>query len=76
MTRSKNCFVKQFFDTQSRDCICPPKQPVCTCDHLATLGKLTPKPIIATDAEIATNPRARSAKLRAAENLNQNQKEG
>jgi 16S rRNA (cytosine1402-N4)-methyltransferase len=66
--------VKQFFDTESRDCICPPKQPVCTCGHVATLQKLTRGPITADSTEIAFNPRARSAKLRAAETINQNKR--
>jgi 16S rRNA (cytosine1402-N4)-methyltransferase len=66
--------VKQFFDTESRDCICPPKQPVCTCGHVATLTKLTKKPIVADSDEIALNPRARSAKLRAAEKINKNKR--
>jgi 16S rRNA (cytosine1402-N4)-methyltransferase len=66
--------VKQFFDTESRDCICPPKQPVCTCSHVATLHKLTSKPITADSDEIAINPRARSAKLRAAEKINKNKR--
>ncbi|HSX02090.1 MAG TPA: 16S rRNA (cytosine(1402)-N(4))-methyltransferase RsmH [Candidatus Saccharimonadia bacterium] len=66
--------VKQFFDQESRDCLCPPKQPICTCDHVASLRKLTAKPITGDSVEIANNPRARSAKLRAAENLNQNKR--
>jgi 16S rRNA (cytosine1402-N4)-methyltransferase len=66
--------VKQFFESESRDCICPPKQPVCTCGHIATLSKLTPKPITADSTEIAINPRARSAKLRAAEKINKNKR--
>ncbi len=66
--------VKQFFDQESRDCICPPKQPVCTCGHTASLRKITPKPITADSDEIAINPRARSAKLRAAEKINQNKR--
>ena len=66
--------VKQFFETESRDCICPPKQPVCTCGHQASLVKLTAKPIVADSTEIAINPRARSAKLRAAEKQNQNKR--
>jgi 16S rRNA (cytosine1402-N4)-methyltransferase len=66
--------VKQFFDRESRDCICPPKQPVCTCGHTATLSKLTAKPIVADPSEIVINPRARSAKLRAAEKQNQNKR--
>ena len=66
--------VKQFFDSESRDCICPPKQPVGTCGHIASLVKLTSKPIIADSTEIASNPRARSAKLRAAEKINKNKR--
>jgi 16S rRNA (cytosine1402-N4)-methyltransferase len=65
--------VKDWFDRQSRDCICPPEQPVCTCHHQATLVKITKRPI---SGEIdSQNPRARSAKLRAAVKLNKNQKE-
>jgi 16S rRNA (cytosine1402-N4)-methyltransferase len=66
--------VKQFFDQESRDCICPPKQPVCTCNHVASLQKITTKPIVGDSAEIAINPRARSAKLRAAEKINKNKR--
>ncbi|GAC1369514.1 MAG: 16S rRNA (cytosine(1402)-N(4))-methyltransferase RsmH [Candidatus Saccharimonadales bacterium] len=66
--------VKQFFDLESRDCICPPKQPVCTCGHVASLKKLTSKPVLADPTEIAINPRARSAKLRAAEKINKNKR--
>lgn len=66
--------VKQFFETESRDCICPPKQPICTCGHEATLLKLTQKPITADSNETAINPRARSAKLRAAEKINKNKR--
>jgi 16S rRNA (cytosine1402-N4)-methyltransferase len=66
--------VKQFIDQESRDCICPPKQPVCTCGHVAQLRKLTRKPISGESDEIAINPRARSAKLRAAEKINKNKR--
>lgn len=62
--------VKQFIDLESRDCICPPKQPICTCGHTATLTKLLSKPIAGSTND-AFNPRARSAKLRAAEKLTQ-----
>ncbi|HSX14410.1 MAG TPA: 16S rRNA (cytosine(1402)-N(4))-methyltransferase RsmH [Candidatus Saccharimonadales bacterium] len=66
--------VKQWFERESQGCICQPKLPICTCSHNATLAKLTKKPL--SGANDSHNPRARSAKLRAAAKLNQNQKEG
>lgn len=65
--------VKTFFNQESRDCHCPPEQPVCTCSHAATLQKLTKKAVQGT--QDAFNPRARSAKLRAAVKINKKQKE-
>ena len=59
--------VKEFFRREARDCICPPKQPICTCGHIASLKLLNRKPIAGT--QDAFNPRARSAKLRAAVKL-------
>lgn len=61
--------VKEFFRRESRNCLCPPRQPVCTCGHVATLKEITRKPITPAEAEIEQNPRARSAKLRVAEKL-------
>lgn len=58
--------IKQFFQAESRDCICPPRLPICQCGHKATLKILTGKPVTATAEEAKANPRARSAKLRAA----------
>jgi 16S rRNA (cytosine1402-N4)-methyltransferase len=59
--------VKVFMRREAIDCICPPGIPVCVCNHKASLRILTPKPIIPTKQEVLDNPRARSAKLRAAE---------
>ena len=61
--------VKEYFRKEARDCLCPPRQPICTCGHQATLKEISRKPITPGEVEIATNPRARSAKLRIAEKL-------
>ena len=61
--------VKQYFKKESSDCLCPPKQPVCTCGHQASIKVLTKKPVRPDKKEIEHNPRARSARLRVAEKL-------
>jgi 16S rRNA (cytosine1402-N4)-methyltransferase len=61
--------VKEFVRRESRDCLCPPRQPVCTCGHTATFREVNRKPILPTLAEVQVNPRARSAKLRIAERI-------
>jgi len=61
--------VKQFFKREASDCICPPEQPVCTCNHRATVTIITKKPVVASPEEQARNPRARSAKLRVAQKI-------
>jgi 16S rRNA (cytosine1402-N4)-methyltransferase len=56
--------VKLAFREWASACVCPPRQPVCTCRG-RPLGRLDPrKPIVPSDEEISSNPRARSAKLR------------
>lgn len=61
--------VKQFFQRESRDCVCPPEQPTCTCEHRATLKVITKRPVSPSVSEAERNPRSRSAHLRAAERL-------
>jgi 16S rRNA (cytosine1402-N4)-methyltransferase len=61
--------VKDYFRRESKDCICPPRQPVCTCGHKASLKEIARRPITPTEAETSQNSRARSAKLRIAEKL-------
>lgn len=61
--------VKTFFRRESRDCVCPPELPVCACDHQAQLKEISRRPIRPDKEEIGQNPRARSARLRAAEKI-------
>lgn len=61
--------VKEFFRRESQDCICPPRQPVCTCGHQATLVRITRRPLRPQQSEVETNPRSRSARLRVAERV-------
>ncbi len=61
--------VKQFIRRESRDCICPPEQPVCNCGHRAVLANLTKHALQPSTAEVEKNARARSARLRAAEKI-------
>ena len=62
--------VKKFLQEKSMDCICPPKQPICTCNNKACLKILTKKPIVPGIEELSKNPRSRSAKLRTAQKIN------
>ncbi|GIU95195.1 MAG: ribosomal RNA small subunit methyltransferase H [Gaiellaceae bacterium] len=58
--------VKRFLRERARGCICPPELPVCVCGHEPEARMLTPKPIRPSADEVAENPRAASARLRAA----------
>ena len=53
----------------ARGCTCPPDFPVCVCGKTPDIKLVNKKPILPSDTEIRENPRARSAKLRAAEKL-------
>ena len=61
--------VKREFQYLEAKCICPPKQPICTCNKVQTVRIITKKPITASEEELAVNPRAQSAKLRVAERV-------
>jgi 16S rRNA (cytosine1402-N4)-methyltransferase len=61
--------VKEYFRRESKDCICPDRQPVCNCGHKASILEFTRRPITPTEEEVNLNSRARSAKLRVAEKL-------
>jgi len=61
--------VKQLFKTESQGCICPPEQIICNCEHTAIVKIITRKPVIPSEEEVNTNPRARSAKMRVVEKI-------
>jgi 16S rRNA (cytosine1402-N4)-methyltransferase len=61
--------AKQYFRRESRDCICPPEQPVCTCGHRARIIEINRRLITAGEQETQANPRARSARLRIVEKI-------
>jgi 16S rRNA (cytosine1402-N4)-methyltransferase len=61
--------VKQFMQREARDCICPPSTPTCVCGHQASLRLINKRVIVPSEEEIKNNPRSRSAKLRAAERI-------
>ncbi len=61
--------VKHQFQRCARACVCPPKAPICICRHNPSLQILTKRPVRPAEVEIQHNPRARSAKLRAAEKI-------
>lgn len=61
--------VKNEFDRRLDPCTCPKEFPVCVCGKVADVKKVTRKPLTASEEELETNPRARSAKLRVIEKL-------
>ena len=61
--------VKQFMQRESKGCICPPDTLTCVCQHTPSLRLINRKVITASPTEIQHNPRSRSAKLRAAERI-------
>lgn len=61
--------VKQTFASLAEGCTCPKDFPVCVCGKRPVIRRVSSKPILPSERELADNPRARSAKLRVAEKL-------
>ena len=61
--------VKTGIARREHGCTCPREAPVCTCGFVQTLRSVSRKPILPGEEELASNPRARSAKLRVAERV-------
>lgn len=61
--------VKDMFRHMASSCVCPPRSPKCVCGKKAEVRIITKKALTPSEAEIEANPRARSAKMRAAERL-------
>jgi len=61
--------VKQHLRDGQRGCTCPPRTPACICGRTVTWKIVTRKPVSASQEELEANPRARSARLRAAERV-------
>jgi 16S rRNA (cytosine1402-N4)-methyltransferase len=61
--------VKRFLANRAQGCICPPELPVCVCGHEPEAELIARGGIVPTPGEIEANPRAKSARLRAARKL-------
>ena len=61
--------VKEYFQTLLGQCTCPPNLPICICKNEPIVRLINRKPIEASQGELESNPRSRSAKLRVVEKL-------
>jgi len=61
--------VKKFLARESAGCICPPELPVCACGRQPDLRIVNRKVIRPSFAEVQSNPRSRSAKMRVAQRI-------
>ncbi|MQF82956.1 16S rRNA (cytosine(1402)-N(4))-methyltransferase RsmH [SAR202 cluster bacterium AD-802-E10_MRT_200m] len=61
--------VKRVLARAAAQCVCPPKLPVCMCQHIPEVKLVTKKPMTPSWLEIKGNPRSRSARLRVAEHV-------
>jgi 16S rRNA (cytosine1402-N4)-methyltransferase len=61
--------VKRFLSERARGCICPPDLPVCACGREPQAALLTRRSVVPSADELERNPRAASARLRAARKL-------
>ncbi len=63
--------VKHFLAARAQGCVCPPDFPVCVCGRTPAAELLTRRSVVPTPGEIAANPRSKSARLRVARKLHQ-----
>ncbi|MDE6372340.1 MAG: 16S rRNA (cytosine(1402)-N(4))-methyltransferase RsmH [Clostridia bacterium] len=61
--------VKRVFVELNKECICPPHQPICTCNKRREVEIITKKPLVASKQELEDNSRASCAKLRIAQRV-------
>jgi len=65
--------VRDLIESEVNPCTCPPQMPYCVCGRLPTMRWLQKKPLRASEAEMAENPRSRSALLRVAERISEDE---